>query len=418
VPRTDTIVIGAGQAGLAVSRCLRDAGRDHVVLERGRLGESWRSQRWDSLRLLSPNWMTNLPGWPNRGPDPDGFMSAADLVSELEGYARASDTPVREQTTVEHVRRSEDGFVVGTDQGSWRGEHVVVATGHCMVPAVPSAGTMLSPRLHQLTADRYRNPEQLPDGGVLVVGASATGAQLAEELAGAGRDVVLAVGAYSRVPRRYRGRDIFTWFERLGILDEPVDRRRDPRQAATVPSFQLIGSSVPRNIDLITCQAAGVQLAGRLVDVDGTTAHFAIDIDSTIDDADARMHRVLDRIDQHIDDHDLVATVGEPSRPARPVVGPTPERIDLAGRGITTVLWATGYRRRYPWLPADALDERGEIRHRDGVGAMDGLYVVGLRFQRHRSSNFLHGVGRDARFVVDHLTGAIDRSRSIDEVAA
>ena len=407
--RTDTIVIGGGQAGLAVSRCLRDAGRDHIVIERGRAGESWRSQRWDSLRLLTPNWMTNLPGWSYDGDDPDGFMAAADLVSVLERYA--DDAPVHEHTTVEAVQRASDGYLVHTDRGSWRGEQIVVATGHCMRPAVPSL-EVIDPAIHQLTSDRYRNPAQLPDGGVLVVGASSTGTQLSEELARAGRDVVLAVGNHSRMPRAYRGRDIFWWLDQTGMLDDSIDDHPDPVAATRSPSMQLIGSDDRRNLDLASCQAAGVQLAGRLVELRDGRARFAPSLATSVHRADERMHHTLDKIDRFIDKRGIAAEVDGPDRPA-PVQLHSAPTFGLRTRDITTVLWATGYRRHYPWLPAAALDEAGEIRHRHGIGELDGLYVVGLRFQRHRNSNFIGGVGRDAQFVVDHLTGTPATNREV-----
>jgi putative flavoprotein involved in K+ transport len=405
MPRTDTIVIGGGQAGLSVSRCLREAGRDHVVLERGRLAESWRSQRWVSLRLLTPNWLVNLPGWSYRGDDPDGFMTAAHLVSVLERYADDSRAPVHEQTTVEAVHRDADGFTVRTDQGTWRSNQLVVATGHCMRPAIPAAAASLDRSILQLTADRYRHPAQLPDGGVLVVGASSTGTQLAEELAHAGRDVTLAVGNHTRMPRRYRGMDIFWWLDRAGMLDDLIDAHPAPANAVRSPSMQLVGSPERRNLDLTTCQAAGIRLTGHLAGFDGARARFASTLEASVRAADARMNRTLDRIDRGIDESGLNAEVDAPDRPAATVVGPAATDLDLRARGITTVLWATGYRREYPWLPRAAVDARGEIRHRHGVGALAGLYVVGLRFQRHRSSNFIGGVGRDAQFIVDHLTG-------------
>lgn len=409
MPRTDTIVVGGGQAGLAVSRCLRDAGRDHVVLERGRLAESWRSERWSSLRLLTPNWTVNLPGQSYAGDDPDGFMTAADLVSVLQRYAVDGDAPVHEQTSAEEVRRDVDGYTVRTESGVWRGRHLVVATGHCMRAAVPAAAMSLDPAIHQVTPDRYRDPSHLPRGGVLVVGASATGTQLAEELARAGRDVVLAVGNHTRMPRRYRDKDIFWWLQQIGALDDAVDAHPYAAQARRSPSLQLVGSPDRRDLDLPACRAAGVTLTGRLVWADGARVWFAPTLHDSVEASEARLHRTLDRIDDHVDRHGLRPDVEDAQRPRRPKLEPPVPELDLRARGITTVVWATGFRRHYPWLPPEAVDDHGEIRHRHGIGALPGLYVVGLRFQRHRNSNFIGGVGRDARFVVDHLTGASDR---------
>ena len=402
--RTDTVVIGAGQAGLATSHRLTAAGRDHVVLERGRLAERWRSERWDSLHLLTPNWMTRLPGWAYQGDDPTGFMSVADLIDLFEGYAASFAPPVEEQTTVESVRRSGDGYEVRTDQGTWWAANVVIATGHCGHPLVPDAAGGLDPDVHQLTSNRYRNPAELPDGGVLVVGASSTGLQLAEELARAGRDVVLSVGDHTRVPRRYRGMDIFWWLDQMGALEEKIEHHPAPEAARRSPSLQLVGGPEPRDLDLAACRGLGVRLTGRMTTMDGHRVGFAPDLTDSVGRSELRMRRLLDRIDRHVTREHLASEVDPPVRPA-PICPPEPlHRLHLDRAGISTVLWATGYGRSYPWLHVPVLDEAGEIRHRRGVTPSPGLYVVGLRFQHRRSSNFIDGVGRDAELIVDHLT--------------
>ena len=407
--RTDTIVIGGGQAGLAVSRCLHDAGRDHVVLERGRLGQSWRSERWDSLRLLTPSWMNRLPGLDGDEHDPDGFLTGPALVDVFERYARSFGAPIEEQTTVEVVTWDGRRYAVVTDQGVWHADHLVVATGHCMQPRVPAFAAGLDPSIHQVTSPRYRRPTQLPDGGVLVVGGSATGTQIADELARAGRDVVLAVGEHTRMPRTYRGFDIFWWLREAGILESHIDDHPAPSGASRSPSMQLVGSPDRRDLDLGTCLAAGVEVAGRLRDLSGSQARFDRSLADAAQRSEARMHRTLDAVDRFIDATHLTDEVDAPARPTPLRLGRVPDGLDLRSRRIRTVLWATGFDRRYPWLPATALDGRGEIRHRHGVGALPGLYVVGLRFQRHRSSSFIGGVGSDARFVVDHLVGRSTR---------
>ncbi len=228
MPTIDTLVIGAGQAGLAASRCLTDRGVDHVVLERGRVAERWRTERWDSLRLLTPNWMTRLPGWSYTGPDPHGFMTAAEVTAYFRAYADASAAPVVEDSAVVSVHRNDGSFGVTTTSNRWTVNNVVIATGWCDQPAVPAIAGRLDPGITQVTPSAYRNPGSLPEGGVLVVGASATGVQLADELAHAGRDVVLAVGSHTRLPRRYRGMDIFWWLERIGSLDRTIDEVARP----------------------------------------------------------------------------------------------------------------------------------------------------------------------------------------------
>ena len=404
---TETIIIGAGQAGLAMSRCLTDEGADHVVLERGRLAERWRSERWDSLRLLSPNWAARLPGWQYQGDDPDGYMTAGEVVRYFESYAGSFDAPVHEGTTVLSVRRDGGGFSVATDQGVWHAAHVVVATGWCDRPHVPRVASGLSSSIAQLTPSTYRNPDQLPPGNVLVVGASASGVQVADELAGAGRHVALAAGSHTRIPRRYRGLDIFWWLDQMGTFTKTIDALPDPERARREPSLQLVGRPDGRSLDLVSLEAAGVRLSGRLVGIDGTAVRFADDLPATSAAADARMERVLNDIDAFIHERGLDREVlpRHPSRGLRHPAGAT--ELDLRRAGIATVIWATGFERAYPWLHVPVLDRQGEIRQRRGVTAVPGLYVLGQRFQHTRHSNFIDGVRHDAAFVAHHLTQSV-----------
>ena len=438
MPSTRVVIIGAGQAGLAVSHLLTAASVDHQVLERGRTAERWRSQRWDSLRLLTPNWMSRLPGWSYRGPDPDGFMPADEVAGYLTGYASSFDAPVREGPAVLSVRwqggrhggrhsgrhggRSSGPhggrFLVDTDAGSWVADAVVIATGFCDEPAVPAVAAGLDPSIHQVTPDRYRNPSELPAGGVLVVGASATGAQLADELAADGREVLMAVGRHTRLPRRYRGRDIMWWLDSMGVLDRPVDHERIHRNPE--PSLQIVGSGPdarPRDVDLPSLQARGIRLRGRLVGLDGTHVEFADDLAATAAAADAKLATLLRRIDVHVTATGPEFEVFPPGR-VRPLVPDSvaaPTRLDLRAAGVRSVLWATGCRRRYPWLHVPVLDAAGEIRHTAGLTAAPGLAVVGQRWQTRRSSTFLDGVRHDAAHVVDHLMTTVLMSPALAE---
>jgi putative flavoprotein involved in K+ transport len=405
MPTIDTVVIGAGQAGLAASRCLTDRGVDHVVLERGRVAERWRSERWDSLRLLTPNWMSRLPCWSYTGPDPHGFMTAAQVTAYFRAYADASAAPVVEDSAVVSVERTEGGFDVATTSNIWTANKVVIATGWCDQPAVPAIAGRLDPGITQVTPSAYRDPGSLPDGGILVVGASATGVQLADELAHSGRDVVLAVGSHTRLPRRYRGMDIFWWLKRIGSFDRTIDEVPDPIAARHEPSLQLVGRPDHPNLDLTTLAAAGVRLAGRLTGIDGRRVGFGPDLATNVTAADTRMRRVLADIDAHIDATGLTAEVLDPERQATLTTTDPPATMDLRVRGITSVIWATGHRRTYPWLHLPVLDTHGEIRQHRGVTPVQGVYVLGQRFQHRRSSNFIDGVGRDAAFLADHLTG-------------
>jgi len=404
--RVETLVVGAGQAGLAVSHCLAERGGDHVVVERGRVAERWRSARWDSLRLITPNWMSRLPGWSYPGPDPDGYMPASELVSYLQGYADSGAAPVREGTTVELIETCTTGLRVVTDQQTWLARNVIVATGTENRAFVPPVAGGLAPGVHQLTASCYRSPRQVPDGGVLVVGASASGVQIADELRRTGRTVVISVGRHSRLPRHYRGHDIQWWLHRTGVLDQRIDQMRDARSARRAPSLQLAGLCRHR-VDLEALAARGVVLAGRLAAADGWSVNFADDLPATTSAAQARMDRLLRSIDAFIANALIAnggtATGSTDTLPAF-TAPPGPARLDLRRAGITTVIWATGYRSAYPWLRVPVLDRHGEIDHRRGVTSVPGLYALGLRFLHRRNSSFVDGVGPDARFVAAHLT--------------
>lgn len=403
MPTTETVIIGAGQAGLAASRCLSDRGFEHVVLERGRIGERWRSETWDALHLLTPNWMNALPGRPYEGEDPEGFISATAFADELVDYARSFGSPVEEGSRVAAVESRGDGFHVVTDQTVWTSANVVVATGWCERPAIPALSGALADDVYQVAPNDYHNPDQLPPGGVLVVGASATGVQLADELRAAGRDVTLAVGRHTRVPRTYRGMDIFWWLDRLGLLDKTIDEVPDPVLARREPSLQLVGGQSRRSLDLASLQADGVHLVGRLVAAEGYRIRLASDLSATIADAQRRLDQLLAGIEDHIGANGLASEVlaAEPSQAV--AATPAVRKLDLRASGISSVVWATGYRRSYPWLQVPALGPDGEIRQRRGRTPLPGLYVLGQRFQHHRSSNFIGGVGRDAAVVADHI---------------
>jgi len=401
---TDTIVIGGGQAGLAMSRCLSDLRIDHVVLERGRVAERWRSERWDSLRLLTPSWQSRLPGRRYSGPDPDGYMTMGEVVGYLESYARSLDVPVETGTTVQSVERAPGGYRVTTDRGTWKSRNVVIATGYCDVPHVPEMGSRLPSDILQMVPSRYRNPDQLPEGGVLVVGASASGVQLTDEIHASGRPVTLTVGRHTRMPRRYRGRDILWWLDAMGVFDESANDVYDIEVSRRQPSLQLVGRPDHATLDLPLLQGRGVRLTGRATGVDGGRVSFADDLVAHTAAADARLARLQQRIDAYVAEAGLAGTVGPPE-PFVPFLwpAPSPAEIDLRTEGIRTVLWATGYRRRYPWLQVPVLDARGEIRHDGGVTPSPGLYVIGYNFLRRRKSTFIDGVGDDARDLAAHI---------------
>jgi putative flavoprotein involved in K+ transport len=384
-PRIETLIVGAGQAGLALSHHLTAAGEEHVLLERGRVGQRWH-ERWDSLTLLSPNWMNRLPGDPVPA-DRDGFLPLAAFAAHLESYARSFAAPVVEGLEVERIERRGDCFRVGTTSGVWLTRSVVLATGDAADPHMPLAPPQEPLSLH---SSEYRRPELVPDGPVLVVGAGTSGQQLALELRQAGRDVVLAAGRHSRAPRRYRGRDIFEWAHILGDFDRTIDELPDVEAAKRVPLFPLSGANGGEDLGLDRLAAAGVTVTGRLAGFDGTRAVFVDDLAANVAAADVRLRKLLQRIDAH-----PLAAGWEPEPLAAVILPPAPRTLDL--RRVGAIVWATGFRRRYPWLHVPGvLDQRGEIVQHRGTTRVPGLRTLGLAYQYRRNSHFIGGVGRDA----------------------
>ncbi|MCE9661967.1 NAD(P)-binding domain-containing protein [Halomonas sp. M5N1S17] len=405
-----TVVIGAGHAGLAMSHHLARRGIDHVILERGEVANAWRSERWDSLRLLTPNWQCRLPGQAYGGPEPEGFMSMTELIALLDGYARGLAAPVHTGNEVICVRPAEGGYRVVTNRGDWRCRTVVIATGACQLPVVPAMAAALPPWVESLTPHGYRRPEQLPPGGVLVVGASATGVQLADELQRSGRAVTLAVGQHLRLPRRYRGRDIQWWLEHAGMLDQRFDEVEDLARARRQPSPQLLGSAEPRDLDLNALSQRGVRLVGRLAGIAGTRLQFSGSLAMHAAAADLKLARLLDNLNAWALAHGWHDALPAPEHlpstrvPQRPCLG-----LDLAGGEIRTVLWATGFRPDFSWLDMPVFDARGRLRHDGGVVA-PGLYAMGLPFMRRRKSGAIHGADDDARELSHHMAGWLARS--------
>jgi putative flavoprotein involved in K+ transport len=411
-----TVVIGAGHAGLVTSRALAEAGVEHVVLERGEVGRSWRDERWDSLTLLTPAWMNALPGGTSRD-DPDAFLTARDFADRLVAYAASGGAPVLGGAPVQEVRALAPAgsrrFRVVTPVGTWLARNVVVATGPGSRPVVPAPLAQLPAQVHLLPALAYRRPSALPAGAVLVVGASSSGVQIADELARNGRRVLLAVGRHTRVPRRYRGMDLYWWLHRTGRLDRRITELPDPTTGRHEPSLQLVGREPGRAVDLPALQSRGVELLGRFVGVHGTTAQFADDLAARVADADRRMHRLLASIDAHIattglSDEVLAADVPAPHHP--PVAR---TEVDLAAERISTVVLATGLRPHLPWLQVPVLGPDGAVREDHGISEVPGLYTVGQRFQSRRSSGLIAGARHDVAIVVDHLTGHAERSATM-----
>jgi putative flavoprotein involved in K+ transport len=375
------------------------------VLDRGEVANSWRRERWDSLRLLTPNWQSRLPGFCYEGPDPDDYMTAGEVTDFIEHFAKVARAPVRTGVNVTSVRQAGDGYQVTTSRGEIRARAVIIASGACNLPVVPPFGDALPPSVEQRTAFDYHAPAQLPDGGVLVVGASATGVQLAAELQRSGRPVTLSVGEHLRMPRTYRGRDVLWWMDASGVWDQRYDEVEDLTRARRLPSPQLVGTPERATLDLNALAAMGVELVGRWAAVRDGRALFSGGLRNVFSLADLKMERLLDTFDEWAKTDGSDAEVGPPERFA-PTRVPEAARLqlDLRSGEIRAIVWATGFRPDYGWLDVPVVDVKGQLRHDGGVVDSPGLYALGLPVLRRRKSTFIYGTEDDACDVIDHLT--------------
>ena len=409
--RIETVVVGGGQAGLTMSWHLRDAGREHIVLDRrDRLGGGWQD-RWDTFRLVTPNWCTSFPGFAYDGDDPDGFMPRDEIAARVARYAEVIDAPVLLETEVarlERRSRGAAGFRLTTSRGSVEADRVVVAAGGFHVPRIPPAGAKLPARIAQIHSHRFRSEAALPDGAILVVGSGQSGAQIAEELHEAGRRVFLSVGHCGRVPRRYRGSDIFHWMwslrtrgEEFGTPLPSVDTLPDPRlRFAGNP--HLSGHNGGHDTNLRRFAAEGITLVGHLEDVAGERVRFASDLAANLQFADGFFdERLRPGIDTFIDR----AGIEAPPDDRRPFAFEPPEleELDLAGEGISSVIWTSGYRLDFGWIELPIFDAQGAPRHVRGVTEVAGLCFLGLPWQRDQGSATLFGVGRDGAWVAERM---------------
>jgi putative flavoprotein involved in K+ transport len=403
VEQIETLVIGGGQAGLAMSHRLKQRGLPHLVLERNRVAERWRSERWDGLKFQFPNWSVRLPDFPFAHSDPDGFATTAQILDYITAYADFVAPPIRCGVAVTRLRcREGGGFVADTSDGRFEADNVVVATGPYQRAVIPDL-LRDDARRFQVHASRYASPEKLPDGAVLVVGAGASGAQISEELLRAGRRVYLSVGQHSRRPRRYRGRDLIWWLSAMGI-DQITVENRGPSRLLPVIS----GAYGGRTIDLRRFAAEGITLLGRMTTARDGVIEFAPDLADSLAAGDTAYAAFLDLADAHITRHgldmpqDLAARATPPDPPcvSAPILS-----LDLDAAGITAVVWATGYGVDFGWIEVPVLDARGEPVQRRGVTKVPGLYFLGLQWLSRMSSSFLSGVGDDAAVLADHIAG-------------
>ena len=402
-----TIIIGAGQCGLAMSRQLSAHSLDHLILERGTVAHSWATERWDSLRLLTPNWMNRLPGYPYAGPDPDGYMSMPAITGHLRDYAQQIAAPVMEGVTVLRAHPGGPGWTVETTAGRFAARNLVLATGACTIASVPGFAAGVPTGITQITPLDYKRPSDLPEGGVLVVGGSATGVQLAREIHLSGRPVILATGEHTRVPRTYRGRDIKWWMQAVGLLDQSYTEVDDLQRVRRTPSLQLAGQK--EMLDLNALSAIGIETVGRLMDVRNGAAQFSGALANHCAMADLKVNRLLHLIDDWVEENGLADFVDPAHRFAPTCVPQTPRLgLPLASGEIRTILWATGFRPDLSWLDAPVFDRKGRLVHDGGIVA-PGLYVMGLPFLRRRKSTLIGGAGADARDLASHILTAQGR---------
>jgi putative flavoprotein involved in K+ transport len=411
------IVVGGGQAGLSVSYYLKQAGIDHLVLEKNTITHTWRTQRWDAFCLVTPNWQCALPGYPYAGDDPHGFMKKDEIIEYLDGFIRTVDAPVIEHTEVQRVARSsEGGFSVSTSQGQFTADQIVVASGGYHTPVVPRMAERLPRSIVQIQSSEYRNPQALPEGSVLVVGSGQSGAQIAEDLHLAGRKVILAVGEAPRCARFYRGRDVVDWLADMKYYDMPVDKHPLREGVRDNTNHYVTGRDGGRDIDLRKFAAEGMELYGRLQDLQDGVLHFAPNLTGNLDDADRTFNGINAGIDSYIAKNGIDAPPG--SR-YEALWSPAEERttLDLQASGIGSIVWCIGFTPDFSWLDAPIFNGRGYPAHTRGLTPLDGLYFVGLPWLHTWGSGRFSGVARDAGFVVEKIAACRETKALVHDEA-
>jgi len=399
VRKVDVLVIGAGQAGLATSFHLRQRGVDHLVVDRDGPGESWRLRRWDSFTLNAPNWSFDLPGFPYDGPDRDAFMGRDEIVARFQAYAGKINAPVEPDTDVTRLAAQSDGrYLLATSAGPLEARAVVVATGAYQRRHRPPES--LDPSILQLHTDQYRNPDALPHGGVLVIGAGQSGCQVAEDLLEAGRAVWVAAGSCGWIPRRYRGKDNVRWRMDMGVFNDTVEKLGHAMRLACPPMQTGVGWD--RDINLRILHEAGARLAGRFIAGDGHTVKLADDLPSSATRSDEAAVRFRTQVDDFIREQGIDAPEEPPIQPTTSLP-PAPTVLDLRRQNINTVIWASGFRLDFRWIDLDLETVDGYPTQTQGVSRHPGLYFMGLQLMHTRKSGLIFGVGEDAK----HVAGVI-----------
>ena len=399
-------IVGAGQAGLSLSYFLKQRRIDHLVFEKHTAMHVWSDSRWDSFTLVTPNWQCDLPGHPYAGSDPHGFMRKDEITTYLQGFRDLVDAPLREGVSVTRVTPlDEGGFDVVTSGGAYRADHVAVASGGYHIPIVPRMAERLPKSIMQIHSEQYRNPASLPEGGVLVVGSGQSGAQIAEDLHLAGRQVHLAIGHAPRCARFYRGRDVVAWLADMGYYEMPVERHPLREGVRDNTNHYVTGRDGGRDIDLRKFALEGMRLYGLLKDLDGATLSFSDNLSASLDQADQTYNGINAAIDKYIAEHRIDAPA--PSVYA-PVWRPKEEKLtlDLEWAGIRSIIWCIGFQPDFRWLDAPVFNGAGHPKHHRGVSPQPGLYFIGLPWLHTWGSGRFSGVARDAAYLADRIEAA------------
>jgi putative flavoprotein involved in K+ transport len=405
------IIVGGGQAGLSMSFCLKQRGIDHLIFEKHRIGHTWRTQRWDTFCLVTPNWQCKLPGFDYAGSDPRGFMLRDQIVRYIEDYASSFSPPIMEGVGVSKLRTADDGdgFALTTSSGDYTAEQVVVAVGGYHRPSIPRLAERLPDDILQLHSSQYRSPAQLPPGEVLVVGTGQSGCQIADDLHIAGRRVHLCVGGAPRTARRYRGKDVVEWLHDMGYYDLPVHQHPLKERVRAKANHYVTGRDGGRDIDLRKLALEGMKLYGRLKDIQGSTLHFAPELKKNLDQADEVAESIKTTIDKFIDKHGVTAPFEERYKP---VWQPAEETLELDFRkaGITSVIWSIGFQSDFGWVEVPVFDGKGYPCHERGVTNKDGLYFLGLPWLYTWGSGRFSGVARDAGYLAERIVARYEES--------
>ena len=409
--RFSVLVIGGGQAGLSISYYLKQKNVSHMILEKNRIGHAWRSERWDTFCLVTPNWQCTLPGFPYSGDDPYGFMKKDEIVEYIDQYVAGFEPPVTEGVAVTRLyRNDEGGYVAETTGATYIAENVVVAVGGYHLPVIPRVAEKLPAHIVQIHSCDYVNPASLPEGEVLVVGTGQSGCQIAEDLHLAGRRVHLCVGDAPRVARTYRGKDVVEWLDKMKYYDLPVERHPLGTGVREKTNHYVTGRDGGRDIDLRKFALEGMQLYGRFEDIGEGVARFGPGLAGYLDNADAVSESIKDGIDKFIAEQGIDAPVEARYVPVWQPPADIPESVDLQRANIAAVVWCVGFRTDFSWIEEPIFDGRGYPGHDRGVTAAKGLYFLGLPWQYTWGSGRFSGIARDAAFVADHILAQLAES--------